>query len=113
MTLDVLKTFAALTFVLGLIFVIAWAFRKYFPGGAPLGQDREGWRVLGGRALGPGRQIMVLEIGSKLLVVGMTKDSMTSLMEVADEADRKIISEALSGKSGTSFADILKRTRGQ
>jgi flagellar biosynthetic protein FliO len=113
MGVDVFKTFAALAFVIGLIFVLAWAYRKYLPTGSPTGKEQAGWRMLGTRMLGPGKQIVVLEVGTKLLLVGMTKESMNSLMEVSDETDRKLVSEALSSKGGGSFADVLKRTRGQ
>ncbi len=111
MGVDVFKTFAALAFVLGLIFVIAWAYRKYLPTGSPVGKEQEGWRVLGSRMLGPGRQIIVLEVGQKLLLVGLTKDNMNSLMEIDSEADRKLVTDALSNKPSASFADILKRTK--
>lgn len=111
MGIDVLKTFAALAFVLGLIFILAWAYRKYLPTGSPAGKEQEGWRVLGSRMLGPGRQIIVLEVGRKLLLVGMTKEHMSPLMEVDGEVDRKLIADALSNKSSASFADILRKTK--
>lgn len=111
MGVDVLKTFAALAFVLGLIFVLAWAYRKYLPTGSPVGREQEGWRMLGSRVLGPGRQIIVLEVGSKLLLVGMSKENMTALMEIESDSDRKLVSDALASKPGPSFSDILKRAR--
>ena len=111
MGVDVFKTFVALAFVLGLIFVLAWAFRKYLPTGSPVGKEQEGWRVLGSRILGPGRQIIVLEVGEKLLLVGLTKDNMSNLMEIDSETDRKLVTDALSNKPSASFADILKRTK--
>ena len=69
--------------------------------------------MLGSRMLGPGRQVVVLEVGTKLLLVGMTKETMTPLMEIDGEEDCKLVANALASKSGSSFADVLKRTRGQ
>jgi len=111
MGVDVFKTFVALAFVLGLIFVLAWAYRKYLPTGSPVGKEQEGWRVLGSRIIGPGRQIIVLEVGEKLLLVGLTKDNMSNLMEIDSKTDRKLVTDALSNKPSASFADILKRTK--
>lgn len=111
MGVDVFKTFVALAFVLGLIFVIAWAYRKYLPTGAPAGKDTTGWRILGSRMLGPGRQLMVLEIGKKLLIVGLSKEQISPLMEVENDEDIKLISDALSNKQSVSFAEILKRAK--
>ncbi len=108
---DAFKTFAALAFVLGLIFLMAWAYRKYLPTGSPTGKEQDGWKILGSRMLGPGRQVVVMEVGSKLLLVGMTKENMTPLMEIDAESDRKLVTDALSTKSSTSFADVLKRAK--
>lgn len=111
MGVDVLKTFAALAFVIGLIFILAWAYRRYLPTGTVAGREQDGWRMLGTRSLGPGKQIIVLEVGSKLILVGLTKENMTTLMEIESETDRKTVTEALTSKGSTSFADILKRTK--
>lgn len=113
MSLDLVKTFAALTFVLGLIFVLAWAYKKYLPAGQIGAREQDGWRLLGTRALGPGRQIFVLEVGTKLLLVGGTEKSITPLMEIDNETDRKLIVDALSNKPTVSFADVLRRSKPQ
>lgn len=111
MGVDVFKTFVALVFVLGLIFILAWAYRKYLPAGSPTGRDQNGWRVLGSKMLGPGRQVMVLEVGRKLLVIGLSKETISPLMEVDGEEDIKLVTDALGSKPSASFADILKRTK--
>jgi len=111
MGLDLVRTFAALAFVLGLIFVLAWAYKKYMPAGQLGLRDQEGWRMLGTRALGPGRQIYVLEVGRKLLLVGATDKSIGPLMEIDDEQECSMVKNALSNKPTVSFADVLRRSK--
>jgi flagellar biogenesis protein FliO len=113
MSLDLVKTFAALTFVLGLIFVLAWAYKKYLPAGQIGVREQDGWRLLGTRALGPGRQIFVLEVGTKILLIGAADKSLTPLMEIESETDRKMIVDALHNKPSVSFADVLRRSKPQ
>ena len=113
MGLDLIKTFGALAFVIGLIFVLAWTYKRYLPAGQIGAKEQDGWRLLGTRALGPGRQIFVLEVGRKLLIVGAAEKSLTQLMIVDDETDRKQITDALSSKPSPSFAELLKRSKPQ
>lgn len=111
MGLDLIKTFSSLAFVLGLIFVLAWAYKKYMPAGQLGVRDQEGWRLLGTRALGPGRQIYVFEIGRKLLLIGATDKSMSTLMEIDNDDECTMVRNALSSKPSVSFADVLRRSK--
>ncbi len=110
MGVDLIKTFASLAVVLGLIFLLSWAFKKYLPSGHLNQKEHDGWRLLGTKSIGPGRQVVVLEVGSKLLLIGVTDKSLCPLMEIDSEADKSSIISALSGKATTSFSDILKRS---
>lgn len=111
MALQLLKTVAALTAVLGVIFLLAWLFRRFNLAPAQGDGAAEGWRLLGIRMLGPKRQIYVLEVGSRLLLVGATEKSLTPLMEIADPAEREKVTQALSKKKKTvaSFQDLLRK----
>ncbi|MCB9365980.1 MAG: flagellar biosynthetic protein FliO [Calditrichaeota bacterium] len=111
MSVDILKTFAALAIVLGLIFLLAWAYKKFLPAGQIGVKDQEGWRLLGTRVLSHGKQVFVLEVGKKLLLIGATDKTMSALMEVHDEADRIAITNALANKPTTSFAELLRRSK--
>ncbi|MBK6766407.1 MAG: flagellar biosynthetic protein FliO [bacterium] len=111
MSIDLVKTFASLAFVLGLIFVLAWAYKKYMPAGQIGVREQDGWRLLGTRALGPGRQIHVFEVGRKLLLIGATDKSLSTLMEIEGEEDCSMVKNALSIKPSVSFADVLRRNK--
>lgn len=111
MGLDVVKTFAALALVLGLIFVLAWAYRRYMPTGVAGVKDRKGWRLLGVRVLAPGKQVFVLEVGSKLLLIGTADKQITPLMEVSDKGDCELIEDALASKPPVPFSEFLKRAK--
>ena len=114
MALEVVKMFAVLIGVLGLILLLAYAMRKLGLGGRGSDSGSEGWRVLGVKMLGPKRQIYVLEVGTRILLIGVTDRTMNALMQVDDAKDREMITAALSRKRRplSSFQDILKRAEG-
>jgi flagellar biosynthetic protein FliO len=108
---EVIKTFAALLGILGLILLLAWSFRRF--GLAKGGFDRgvPGWKLLGVKSLAPGKQIYIIEVGKKLLLVGSTDKMMTPLMEIDDAESAKLVSEAVAGNKTQlpSFKDFLRR----
>lgn len=109
--IEVLKTIAALSGILGLILGLAYLLRRLNLGGRFGESGSDGWRVLGIKTLGPKRQIYVLEVGSSVLLVGATDKSLISLMEIRDPADRQTVIEAVSRKprGGPNFREFLKR----
>jgi flagellar biosynthetic protein FliO len=109
--LQTVKMLAALSGVLGLIFGLAWLFRRFNLGGARTDGGGEGWRVLGIRMLGPKRHIYILEVGSRLLLVGATDRTLATLAEITDPAECQTLRDALARKKKTlpGFADFLKR----
>lgn len=113
MALELLKMVASLAAVLGVIFALAWVFRRFNLAPAQGDNAAEGWRLLGIRMLGPKRQIYVLEVGSKLLLVGATEKSLTPLMEIADPAEREKVTQALAHKKKVvaSFQDLLRKAQ--
>ena len=111
--MQVLKTLAALTGILGLILGLAYFIRRFNLGGATGEGNGAGLRVLAVKMLGPKRQIYILEVGTRLLLIGATDRTMTALMEIQDPNEREAILEAVSKKSRTlpSFRDFLKRAQ--
>jgi flagellar biosynthetic protein FliO len=111
MALEFLKTMAVLTLVLGLIFGLAYLARKFKLGGAMSDSSTPGWRVLGIKMLGPKRQIVIMEVGTKLLLIGMTDKAMTPLMQVECQADKDLVIAATGKKKvgGPRFQDFLRR----
>jgi flagellar biosynthetic protein FliO len=111
MLLQLLKTMAALTGVLGVIFGLAYLVKRFNLAGPRADSGTEGWRVLGIRALGPKRQIYLLEVGTHVLLIGSTDKTMTTLMEVSDPAEREKLMDAINKpkRAVRSFQDILRR----
>jgi flagellar biosynthetic protein FliO len=111
MALQLLKTLAALTAVLGLIFLLVWVAKKLRWGRAFGDSTSDGWRILSIKSLGPKRQILLLEVGKRLLVIGATDRSMTSLAEITEDSEREAVLEAVAPKKRGGFHDILRKAQ--
>lgn len=111
MGVEVIKTFAALIGILGLILLLAWSFRKLGLARGGLDKGVPGWNLLGVKSIAPGKQIYIIEVGKKLLLVGSTDKMMTPLMEVSDKENVDLITTAVSGSKVAipSFKDFLRR----
>ena len=70
-----------------------------------------GWKLLGVKALAPGKQIFIIEVGKKMLLVGLTDKMMTPLMEIDDSENMYLITEAVAGSKAQlpNFKDFLRR----
>jgi flagellar biogenesis protein FliO len=113
LALEFLKSLAALTGILALIFGLAYVLKRFKLVGPAADAATAGWRMMGIKTLGAKRQIYVMEVGTKLLLVGVTDKSMSALMEIADPAEKELVLEAISKKKrpGTTFQDILRRAQ--
>ena len=104
---------AALAAVLSLIFILMWLAKRFNLARAIGDGGQHGWRVLSTKALGPRRQIYLLEVGTKLLVIGATEKIMATLTEIHDPAEREIILNAVERKKSSSsrFDDFLRKAQ--
>lgn len=111
MLLELLKTLGVLLGVLGLIVGLAVLWRKLSPAGLRGDSHSAGWRVLGVKMLGPKRQIYILEVGSRILLIGASDKGLTTLLEIHEEKECEAIREALSGhgRSLIPFQDWLRK----
>jgi flagellar biosynthetic protein FliO len=111
MLLQLLKTIAALSGVLAVIFGLAYLVKRFNLAGPRADGGTDGWRILGIRALGPKRQIYLLEVGTHILLVGSTDKTMTTLMEVSEPAEREKLMDALNKpkRAVHNFQDFLRR----
>lgn len=78
-----LKTFASMIFIIGLIFVGAWGAKKlgYGNGKNPGTDDGTQLSVVTSVSLGNGRTVSAIKFGSRILLVGSTPQSFTLLAE--------------------------------
>jgi flagellar biogenesis protein FliO len=113
MALELVKMLAVLAAILALIFGIAWMFRRLNLGGSGADGNSEGWRIVAVRALGPRRHVYVLEIGSRLLIVGACDRTLVPLMQIDDPAEREKLLDALTKKkrSFPPFQDFLRKAQ--
>jgi flagellar protein FliO/FliZ len=112
MWMELLKTVAVLCAVLALIFALAYLLRRLKLAQPLAEQGLTGWRIIGTKTLAPKRQVYLMEVGTKLLLIGVTDRSMSALMEISDAAERDKVIEAISRKRTLpSFKDFLKRAQ--
>lgn len=81
--LDYPRLLAALGIVIGLIFVLRWLSRLFFPAATGRGKSRA-VEVLARSPLSPKQQVMLLRVGRRLLVVGDSGSQMNALCEITD-----------------------------
>jgi len=86
--LGILRMLSALFLVVGLVYACVYLARKTIWKGLSTGQDVR-IRVLGRHALGPKRSLLVVEVGGRRMLLGVTSDriSLLSHMEDRESAD--------------------------
>jgi len=73
----------AMAIVIGLIFVLRWGGQRIFNPGSARGTTRS-IQVLARSPVAPRQQIMLLQVGKRVIVVGDSAGQMTSLCEITD-----------------------------
>lgn len=76
----------ALGLVLALVLALYWLARRFLPGAAGLGQA-SGLRVLGRLALGPKKSLALVEVGKRVLVLGLAEQGVNLLATIDDPAE--------------------------
>ena len=93
----------ALLVVLGLMFLVAWAFKRISPA---MSGNKIAMKVLGGINLGNRERVMVIEVGDQWLVLGVTASNITNLATLAKQDS---LLQAAPANSN-SFQEWLQRT---
>lgn len=107
-TLSFMKSFLALTFVLGLIFLSAYFYKKMTGIRTGLRGNRIGINMVGNLPLGDKRFLAVIEIQGKLFLVGITPNA----IEMLSELDIELPEGALTGTgSEGDFENIFQKAR--
>jgi flagellar protein FliO/FliZ len=100
----------SLTAVLGLIVLLYWASRRFLPRSA-LGQPTRAIQVLARTAISPKQRILLLQIGRRMLVVGDSGQSLSTLCEITDPDEAAALLGQVQGEkprtTGKSFQAAL------
>lgn len=80
------RTGAALLFILGLFFLLVYALKRYFPnvfGGTATGSSAENTRIelLATRPIGPKRYLHLIRVGDRELLIGSSEQGVNKLAE--------------------------------
>jgi flagellar biogenesis protein FliO len=81
--LELPRVAGAMAIVIGLIFVLRWGGQRIFSSGAARGSSRT-VQVLVRSPTAPRQQIMLVQVGKRVIVVGDSAGQMTSLCEITD-----------------------------
>ena len=104
---SLLQTIFALSVVLGLLALLAWAMKRFGPkarsGTAPV-------RLVGALSLGGRERIMVVEVGNQWIVVGASPGRVNALATMPAQAPDQEATLAEHQPPAASFGDWLKQT---
>ena len=110
--LEVGRVVLALSMVLGLIFAMRWAGKKYFPSA---GVPRSGgaMKILSRLVISPKQQLLMIQIGRRIVVVGDASGQMSALSEITDPDETASligqIAEEKSAGSVKAFGSLFTR----
>ena len=105
----IIKMFSALLIVLGVMGLLTYLIKRYYPGMRNARGARPVIHVLGTVYLGSKRSIALIGVGNKQLVVGMTPSSMTLLASLKeDEVSSPLEWAGNKEKQPLSFSKIYQ-----
>lgn len=110
---DTTRVLLALGAVLSLIFLSRYALKQMFPGAAAA-RAGSAVRVLSRAPLSPKQQVLLLQVGRRVIVVGDCGTQMSALAEIHDgEEIAALLAEIDSQKSGSvsKFATVFGNAR--
>jgi len=105
MTWALMKTVGGLAAVLGLMGILYWALRRFNPAQAVAGRAGR-MRVLGRLSLGPRKQMVMVRVGPRVLLLGLGQDGVRLVESITDPAEVA----QLSGEEA-DFARELQEAR--
>lgn len=105
--LDMARLAASLAAVLGLVVAGAWAFKRFAPRTA--GMFGSGTlKVLARTYLGPKQMVSLVSVPGRLLVVGSTQQSVSTLAEITDPAEMERVLTVFERNSPKSASEAFK-----
>lgn len=113
-SLDYPRVLAALGIVIGLIFVLRWFGRFFFPAAVGRGKNRA-IEVISRSPLSPKQQVMLLRVGRRLIVVADSGSQMNPLCEITDPDEVAALVGQLQGERSSTptraFGSMFGRSR--
>jgi len=107
------STWWAMLVVIGLVFLAAWALKRWAPG--PLGGRQGGpFRLLSRWHLSAKQYIALIQLGRRMMLVGVTGQQMSLLAEITDPGEiEQLLASCPSGRSilAEGFGQLLGRHR--
>jgi flagellar biosynthetic protein FliO len=101
---DITRMLLALAIVIGLIYVSRWLLKRFYGGGATAGGSRV-VQVLNRTPLAPRQQVMLLQVGRRVVVVGESNGNMVTLAQIDDPDEiAQLIGRLHEERSGRSMA---------
>ena len=106
---QMLPALGALVIVLALILALAWVAKRWM---STPGISRSSFKVLGAMSLGPREKLLLVDVGGKQVLLGVTPGSITSLQTLAEPVDlnNPVTSEA---SASAPFAAVLAKVSGR
>jgi flagellar protein FliO/FliZ len=100
------RIIAALFAVLVLILLLRWALRRLIP--AALARQARGIRIVGRTAIGPKQQVLLLQVGRRMLVVGDSGQQLNTLCEINDPDEAAALLGQAQGGARAGGEEIVK-----
>ena len=110
--LDLGRLLLAMTIVLGLVFVMRWGGKRFFPGA---GVPRSGGaiKILSRLVISPKQQLLMIQVGRRIVVVGDAGGQMSPLSEITDPEETSAmllqLAEEKSQHSMKGFGSLFHR----
>lgn len=105
--LDLTRLGASLGIVLLLVVLVAWGYRRLV-GGAPAARSSPAVRVLSRTVLSPRQQVLLLQVGRRVVVVGDSGGHLAPLSEIHDVDEvTALLASSLGNDEAGEFARVL------
>jgi flagellar protein FliO/FliZ len=98
-------TFAGLFAVIGMIFVVAWVVRRL--SGGQFGQNAAAIKILATQPLGTKERLCLIDVGGQQVLVGITAQSMQTLMVLDKPVDKALLKPSASWSSAESVNSLF------
>ena len=102
----VIRAFLTMMMIVGLMFALLVVVRKYLFNRPNI--SNENMKVLSSLSLQPKKSIFLVKVFNKVMLVGISDNSIAALGEITDEETLEIIDATAQRKQMKSFSEILR-----